>query len=148
MRLISHRGNINGPNKSFENKPEYIEFAIFQDFDVEVDVWYNDGHVWLGHDDPLYQVDNEWFEERRLKLWIHCKNIESVVFFKEYHQKFNFFWHQKDDIALTSLGFLWTYPGKKLTKYSIAVLPENEVFEQIEIASGICSDYIERYKMK
>ena len=24
MKIISHRGNINGPNPEFENRPEYI----------------------------------------------------------------------------------------------------------------------------
>ena len=28
MILISHRGNINGPNPEMENNPEYIQKAI------------------------------------------------------------------------------------------------------------------------
>jgi hypothetical protein len=38
---------------------------------------------------------------------------------------------------------MWTYPGKRLTKNSIAVLPEKKL--DVEIA-GICSDYVERFK--
>ena len=51
------------------------------------------------------------------------------------------FWHQEDDVTLTSEGYMWTYPGKELTTNSIAVLPEEEI--EVEVA-GICSDYIVR----
>jgi hypothetical protein len=40
MYLISHRGNINGIQKSKENDPNYINKAIESGFDVEVDVRY------------------------------------------------------------------------------------------------------------
>ena len=43
MYLISHRGNINGIHKNDENKPEYINNALGQNYDVEVDVRYHDG---------------------------------------------------------------------------------------------------------
>ena len=42
MILISHRGNINGKFKSWENEPTYIDKAISEGYDVEVDVWYKD----------------------------------------------------------------------------------------------------------
>ena len=38
MILISHRGNINGPNPEMENNPEYIQKALDLGYDVEVDV--------------------------------------------------------------------------------------------------------------
>ena len=40
MILISHRGNIDGVNKLKENKINYINEAIKNGFDVEIDVWY------------------------------------------------------------------------------------------------------------
>ena len=44
MILISHRGNITGPNKEMENKPEYIEKTLKMGYDVEIDVWcFGDG---------------------------------------------------------------------------------------------------------
>ena len=43
MKLISHRGNINGKQLDLENDPKYIENAIKQGYDVEVDIWYTDG---------------------------------------------------------------------------------------------------------
>ena len=38
MKLISHRGNINGPDLEKENTIEQIFIAIGKGFDVEVDV--------------------------------------------------------------------------------------------------------------
>ena len=62
MILISHRGNINGKFESFENEPTYIDKAINEGFDVEVDVWYikTEQFGWmlfLGHDKPDYGVN-------------------------------------------------------------------------------------------
>ena len=91
MILISHRGNINGKLESYENEPNYIDLAITKGFDVEIDVWVKDGIIFLGHDKPQYGVDFRWFKDRISKLWIHCKNVESVIFFKQSHYDFNFF---------------------------------------------------------
>jgi hypothetical protein len=145
MILIAHRGNTNGPMESFENEPMYIDTAIKKGFDVEVDVWYVDGQLYLGHDKPQYGVDFRWFRDRLTKLWVHCKNIEAVLFFKDNQYPFNYFWHENDTITLTSLNHIWAYPSKQPIKKSIAVMPEihnDDVTECI----GICSDYIENYK--
>jgi hypothetical protein len=145
MRLIAHRGNTNGRLESHENEPTYIDIAIKKDYDVEVDVWYKDGVLWLGHDKPDYGMDFRWFRDRISKLWIHCKNIEAVLYFKECEYEFNYFWHQEDDIALTSFNFIWAYPGKQPIKGSISVMPEiND--DDISQSFGICSDYVEKYK--
>ena len=47
MILISHRGNINGPNPEMENDPRYIENTLGKGFNVEVDVWSNDSDFFL-----------------------------------------------------------------------------------------------------
>ena len=39
MILISHRGNLNGPQPENENKPEYVEIAL-KNFNVEIDVFF------------------------------------------------------------------------------------------------------------
>ncbi len=41
MILISHRGNIDGPNTDNENKPSYIASAINRGYDCEVDFWFS-----------------------------------------------------------------------------------------------------------
>ena len=145
MILISHRGNTVGKFESYENEPMYIDKAILEGYDVEIDVWYKDNIWWLGHDKPQYVTDIKWFSDRLTKLWIHCKNIDSVKYFKESGYEFNYFWHQIDDITLTSKNFLWTFPGKKLTTLSIAVLPETVDSWDMTECLGICSDYIKNY---
>lgn len=146
MILISHRGNLNGKFESYENEPMFIDKAISEGYDVEVDVWYIDGVLFLGHDKPQYGVDFRWFIDRLSKLWVHCKNIESILYFQECGYEINYFWHQEDDITLTSKNFIWTFPGKKLTPRSIAVLPESVKDWELTECLGICSDYIKKYK--
>lgn len=147
MKYISHRGNINGKDVTNENKLDYIDTALSMGYDVEIDIWFEDFKLLLGHDGGLYVVDLFWLTERYDKLWLHCKNLEAVFYFKELDFDFNYFWHQNDDITITSQGYFWTYPGKKISNNSIAVLPEVDNFENIEHCFGICSDYIERYKL-
>ena len=145
MILISHRGNVNGRFESYENEPTYIDLAIKKGYDVEVDVWYKDNMLWLGHDKPDYGIEFRWFIDRISKLWIHCKNTEAVNYFKDCQYELNYFWHQEDDITLTSLNHIWAYPGKQPIKNSIAVMPELNK-DDVSSCLGICSDFIEKYK--
>jgi glycerophosphoryl diester phosphodiesterase len=145
MILIAHRGNTNGAYESYENEPMYIDKAIGEGFDVEVDVWYKDGILFLGHDKAQYGVDFKWFRDRITKLWIHCKNVEAVEFFSQDIYDYNYFWHQEDTLTLTSHKCIWTYPGKQPIKNSIAVMPEL-YNDDISLCLGICSDYIKNYK--
>ena len=144
MKFISHRGNINGRLESYENEPTYIDLAIKKGYDVEVDVWYKDNTLWLGHDEPQYSVEFRWFRDRLNKLWIHCKNLEAIVFFKENEYDFNFFWHEIDVITLTSLNYIWAFPGKQPIKNSIAVMPEING-DDISQCLGVCSDFVEKF---
>lgn len=145
MILISHRGNISGRLESYENEPNYIDLAISKGYDVEVDVWYKDNLLWLGHDEPQYGVDFRWFRDRITKLWVHCKNTESIVFFKNCGYPINYFWHENDTLTLTSKGYVWVYPGKQPIKDSIAVMPEINN-DNITPCLGVCSDEIQNYK--
>lgn len=139
MILIAHRGNLNGPFPEKENHPNYIDFAISQGFDVEIDLWMIDGLLYLGHDKPQYKISESYLYNS--KYWIHAKNINAARFLIEF-KSLNWFFHDKDDCVLTSNGFLWTYPGKQLTNKSIAVMPEMTTDWDINNAYGICSDFI------
>ena len=145
MILIAHRGNLNGKFESYENEPNYIDSAIREGYDVEVDVWYQNGNLWLGHDKPQYGVDFRWFRDRLTKLWIHCKNIEALLYFKDCGYEAHYFWHEEDTVTLTSKGYIWAYPGMQPIRDSIAVMPE---LKQDDVSSciGICSDYVNNYK--
>ena len=126
MKLIAHRGNINGPNPLEENRPEYIEKAIELGYDVEIDIRYepNVDGLYLGHDDSQYVVNWLWLSKYKENLWIHCKNIESLSEFSLESNGYNYFWHQEDDYTLTSKNYIWTYPGQSYTPKSIIVMPE------------------------
>lgn len=148
MRLISHRGNISGKNVEFENNPNYIDLAISKGYDVEVDVWYHDSKIWLGHDSPEHPIEIEYFISRKEKLWVHCKNIECLNYFKNSVYEINYFWHQTDDVTITSKGYFWTYPGKKITSNSVYVIDEqnfDHFNSNLEKSFGVCSDNIEYF---
>jgi len=145
MFYISHRGNIFGPNKKNENKIDYIKNALDLGFDVEIDVWYHKNNFYLGHDEPQFKTNESFLLTK--EFWCHAKNFEALVNLKKI--KSNYFWHQEDDYILTSSGYIWTYPGKKLDKKSIYVLPEwSKKFDNSLNFSGICSDFIDKYKKK
>ena len=141
MIFISHRGNINGKNLEKENTIDYILQAIDLGYDVEIDVRLVGNKWFLGHDSPKEEIDAAFLE--REGLWVHCKNLEAVS--KLYgNYNVNFFWHQKDDITITSFGHIWAYPGKQPILNSIAVLPE--IYgDQISTCIGVCSDVIGFY---
>lgn len=149
MKLIAHRGNINGPNFVEENNPNYIDGAISNGYDVEIDIWYDifEESFYLGHDEKQYSITLEWLNQRIDFIWIHCKNIDALFYFASSDIRFNYFWHQEDDFTLTSNGYIWTFPGKTFTPKSVVVMPE--LSDQIEFNDfkilncfGICSDYV------
>ena len=150
MKLIAHRGNIDGAKPLDENNPEYIDTAISKGYDVEVDVYYDtfDNNFYLGHDDPQYMVTPYWLAQRMENLWIHCKNIDALFHFCSKTGVYNYFWHQEDDFTVTSKGHIWTYPGKSYTPNSIIVMPEWNLdiksFTDVKVYNcfGICSDYV------
>ena len=141
MILISHRGNINGRIPEKENHPDYIQEALKQGYDVEVDVWFIDNKFYLGHDKPQYKTDKIFLTNKH--LWVHCKNTEALDKLK--FDNINYFWHENDTVTLTSKRNIWAYPGKQPIKNSIAVLPEL-YNDNIEGCYGVCSDYIANYK--
>lgn len=143
MILISHRGNINGKFESYENEPAYIEKAISEGYDVEIDLWVINDVLYLGHDRPQYGINWEYFKDKVDKVWVHCKNIEALYFVRE--TKLHYFWHENDLVTLTSKNYIWAYVGKQPIEGSIAVMPEIHN-EDVSKCVGICSDYIERYK--
>jgi hypothetical protein len=148
MKYIAHRGLIDGPNKELENRPEQIKAVLGMGYDCEVDLW-RIGQKWfLGHDEPQYEVDEDFVKLDG--LWIHCKNLAALYMLSTSTDfLYTFFWHQNDDFTLTSDGYIWTYPDKDLSNISIAVMPELfpkywEYIKQVEIA-GVCTDYITKF---
>jgi hypothetical protein len=151
MFIIAHRGLLDGPNKELENRPDQIEKAIAEGFDVEVDVWHIGSKLWSGHDAPTYELPWKFLDKK--ELWIHCKDFSTLEHMvKQWGMRPHYFWHQKDDFTLTSNGHIWTYPGRALSEDSVCVLPETYldldyyIFTDKECA-GVCTDYPRKIKV-
>ena len=74
MYFISHRGNLKGSNPKKENSVQYINNALNNNFDVEIDLWFEKNFFFFGHDSPQYKIDLDFIKKR--KFWIHAKNLE------------------------------------------------------------------------
>jgi hypothetical protein len=143
MLLISHRGNLDGKSDGLENNPAYIDFALHQGFDVEIDVWRYKNDFWLGHDEPTHKVSSDWLEDRRDELWCHAKNIEAMKDLVSLN--LHSFGHDKDAFVVTSHGFVIVHPDARLIKGCIAMLPEQSKNVDLSGCLGICSDNIGAY---
>lgn len=141
MILISHRGNISGPNPERENHPDYIDAALQMGYDVEVDIWSVYNKLWLGHDKPQYVLPTEYLINDR--IWFHCKNADALYILTSSYPTTKYFWHQEDSYTLTSNKKIWVYPGKALPTGSIAVMPDLE--QDISNCYAVCTDYITTY---
>jgi hypothetical protein len=148
MLFISHRGNLIEPNPLLENHPTYIQNALDIGVDVEVDIWFDNGKFYLGHDKPDRLLPAHFLENEH--IWFHCKNVEALYTIeqRDFFQgsSIKYFWHQEDDVTLTSNKKIWTYPGKLLVPNSIAVLPEIATHGDLWSCYGICTDNIYQYK--
>lgn len=141
MRIIAHRGLLNGPNTLLENKVDTIKKALLQGFEVEVDVWFSKGEWYIGHDEPKEKVPFSFLCGQF--FWLHCKNLAALERLGAY-KHLNSFWHENDSYTLTSHNYIWTYPGKDLSTHSICVMPEKYMpLEQVRNIKciGICTDY-------
>ena len=142
MKLIAHRGNLEGPNPDKENHPDYITTALKSEHDVEVDVWYKNKKWYLGHDNPTYQVKYDFLAER--KFWLHAKNGDA---FHLLLQDFtlNIFWHTNEDWVLTSKRYIWTYPTKQLYPESVCVMPELGWMGDLTKCHAVCTDFVKEF---
>ena len=145
MKLIAHKGNINGPDPSKENTPEQIEWCIDNGYDVEIDIRYNPDNdkFYLGHDQYQYEVNWWWLAGKSDHLWIHCKDLTTLHEFTANTSGYNYFWHQGDDYTLTSRGQIWASSGKPYKNDTVIVVENPEDVKEYD-CYGICSDYVGR----
>jgi hypothetical protein len=136
MKIISHRGNINGKDLSLENDPKQILKVIELGLDCEVDVWNIDGCYYLGHDFPKHPIKEKFLENSF--LWCHAKNFKALNSMN-LNKKIHYFWHQNDNFTLTSKNIIWTYPNQQTYENSIIVLNDKQA--PPSICFGICTDY-------
>lgn len=145
MKIISHRGNINGPLPEKENRPSYIDCALQLGYETEIDLRWIDGSFWLGHDEPQYQVDLSWLKLRKNNLWIHCKNQESAIQLSKLNDNYKYFCHVNDDFVLTSTKQLWVHNlNSKIDETCIIPLIEkSDILKyQNDLPSAVCTDFV------
>jgi hypothetical protein len=153
MKIISHRGNINGIVTDRENRPSYIDCAIQLGYDVEVDIRYLDGKFWLGHDTPDYIIEPNWILARSNSIWFHCKNIDSAHKLKDLGISLKYFCHTSDPYVPTSTGHLWVHDlNATLNNNCIIPLLGFKDVEQYNsnCVYAVCTDYVTlcKYKFK
>ena len=78
---------------------------------------------------------------------MHCKDMPSLSKLNDIDpmgSKFNYFSHESDLGVLTSRGYIWS---TDLYDRGILVMPETFEKEPLETTFGVCSDYINKYKL-
>lgn len=141
--LISHRGNLSGKQPELENTPAYIDAALAAGFKCEVDVYYYDDKLYLGHDDAQTETSVRYLQQDGIIA--HAKNLDALA--EMLQLNIHCFYHHNDNYTLTSRNWIWAFPGKPgtLVHPCIAVLPENYSTD-ISNFDGVCSDFIADYR--
>ncbi len=144
MFLISHRGNMHGAVKKQENNPFFLDKVTKMGYNIEIDVWFIENEIFLGHDKPEHKISLEYLKNDL--FWCHAKNLEALEFM--INNDIHCFWHQEDNFTLTSKGYIWTYPNERVCEKSVIVchnLEDTIKYSKMNIA-GICSDYVGNLK--
>jgi hypothetical protein len=137
MKIIAHRGNINGPDPLNENTIDYLKYTYEKGFDVECDIIGHNGKLYFGHDVPQEPVDIDFIYNTG--VWCHAKNIEALENLSKLNV--NYFWHEDDAATITSKGYIWCYPGKFIKSKNAVWLDlfDTELLDYTNIY-GICTD--------
>ncbi len=145
QKFIAHRGNMKGKYVPDENKPERIDELNAKGIGCEIDVWYERGSWFLGHDEPQHNVSFEWLMKNLPLRLMHCKN-ESAL--DKLHldcgrlgYEVNLFYHTTEDYAITSKGHIVVHPDRMCLPDSIEMMPEmsKERFDRL-CPNVVCSD--------
>jgi hypothetical protein len=149
MLIISHRGNLKGPQPQHENRIDYLENALNEGFNVEFDIWMKGKDLYLGHDYPTYYLKVKDYRILFLKkVWVHAKNLQALNFLIK--RKINCFYHKDDKSTLTSNKFMWMFPVVGNFPRAIFVLPELKKNLNLSKSNfkGVCTDYCFYYEKK
>lgn len=143
MKLISNKGNLRGIISEYENTPEYIEAALNSGFDVKIDLLLNDGKLFIGNDSNKIKLDIDWLEKYHNKLWLECKDINLIQKLNQLDNRgvyLNYFWHENDQITLTSRGYILSYIDEPVI--GAIIMTPTIKNDKIKLCYGICSDNI------
>ena len=155
LKVISHRGLTNGPSKLLENDPKNIlkNISTYPSLLNEVDVNLTESGIFLGHDNPTYELSLEFLIEHKEFLILHIKFIQSnsnkiIDTLEKLNLECHIFSHFEDPFALTNKGWIWSHPNQGIRANTILVMPErimpisNLSFNnQFRNLRGVCTDY-------
>ena len=144
MLLISHRGNMNGPQPARENSPGYIDRAILRGYHVLIDVWGLPNGLYLGEDAPQYLVHPTYLTQRKPGLWCRARNRGAVHHLMTLGAHVIF--QEADVMSFTSEGYIWTFAGYELGPKSVVYLPEKMQHQLVQGCAGLCSNYVDHYR--
>jgi len=151
MKIISHRGNLNGIDEQRENNPIFIDECIQFGFDVEIDLRVKNKTLYLGHDYAQYPISIEWLLERKQNLWIHIKEYEALKSILKFKKELNFFCHESDKYTLLSNGLVWCHDLENIMDENciIPLLSIEQIrnYDQKDFF-GVCTDYVYDCKNK
>lgn len=142
---ICHRGNVCGPIKEMENNFGVLIQRAIQGYHAEVDVWYHENNLWLGHDKPEYKITLDWLASSKRRL-IHAKDGKTFEHLLHESGKrgldLHIFYHTEEDYVLTNKGLVICYPGKPLLEGSLCMMPERASYktEEMQKCFSVCSD--------
>lgn len=146
IRIIAHRGLLQGPDSFKENNPKFIENSLVMGYDCEIDLWVVQGKYYLGHDEPRYEVPESFLERWKSNLFVHCKNFDCL---KSMPTDMNYFWHENDEFTITSKGQIWAYYKREIAaEGTIVVMPEVVGTKLVKEIFGICTDWPDLYRRK
>lgn len=155
MKIISHRGNLTGPEPAAENSLKYIQRAVEAGFNVEVDLRLIGSEFYFGHDGPQYKVDGDWIDARKDKLLLHVKEFEVLKQISMYTDGWHYICHTSDPFTITSLGFAWLHDlslePDAGTYIPLITLESLKTYSRAWLLEcyGICTDFpIECRKMR
>lgn len=144
MKLISHRGNTSQIIPEKENKQNYIDKAIDNGYDVEIDIRCVNKKLYLGHDTPDYETNLQWLLDRRENLWIHTKNFAALSYLIDHDLKT--FYHQKENhTIINNTNLIWSHHLSDANEKSIIpLLSMDDInYWSVKKVYGICSDFVE-----
>jgi len=146
IQLISHRGNLSGPEPARENTAEFIDEAIKEGYPVEIDVRKNEDGLWLGHDEPISLVDINWLTDRKDNLLVHSKNVEALKEMLDNDMR-TFYHASERHVIIANTNLIWSHDISEATDISIIPLMSKSDIEKFDLKKnnnmhGICSDNV------
>jgi hypothetical protein len=160
MLFISQYGNINHKHYGQENRELYISQAIDSGYTVKIDVWFFDDVPWIGTNSNKQMTSIYFLFKHKLALIIEVKNSNAYQFFLDHKEMFHYFIrdNHRNLPVKTSKNVYWCeiLSDEIPKKDQIFVMPEYSNIYSIKdlnkytnsVLYGICSDYIEYFRLE